>query len=132
MSLFQIELAELEAKHERQIAGLMAAHGLIEEAEALCAAIAQHMPLPALTTPSALVTVYDEGGVNVRIYVWAHHADFRRACDLAGLAIAEESRLEPNQFQPKKSLSRAFFAGFSVPVEIEGEVEWNQQFKEAA
>ena len=67
MSLFTEKLADLEAKHELQIAGLMAAHGLIEEAEALCAAIATHMPMPETTSPQPLVTVHDDGQVAVRI-----------------------------------------------------------------
>lgn len=132
MPLFAEKLAELEAKHERQIAGLMAAHGLIEEAEALCAAIAAHMPMSGTISPVPLVTVHDDGGVTVRIFVWANHPDFRRACIEAGLEIAEELTLEPNQFRPNKSNSLACFAGFTVPVEIEGEVQWNSFLKEAA
>lgn len=130
MSLFKDKLADLEAKHERQMAGLMAAHGLIEEAEALCAVIAVGMS--PLIAPQPLVTVHDDGSVAVQIYVWAHHPDFRRACVEAGLEIAEELTLEPNQFRPNKSRSRAVFAGFSVPVEIEGELQWNSFLKEVA
>ena len=130
MSLYETKLAELQAKHARQLAGLQAAQGLIAEAEALCESITAYcQPGEA---PSPLVTVYDKGDVDILIYIWSHHPAVRCALANAGLEIVNEVTVEPNPFQPRKSRSVATLAGFSVRLEFEGEVEWLALAKEAA
>lgn len=130
MSLFNDHLAQLETKHDRQMAGLMAAHGLMAEADALCEMIGAHCQ-PG-TEPVPVACVHDDGKVEVEIYVFHHHLAVRQALRLAGLTIADESAIEPNPFQPKKSRTRVSLFDFDVRLTFEGEVEFYQLFPEAA
>lgn len=130
MSLFNDHLAQLEAKHDRQMAGLMAAHGLMAEADALCEMIGAHCQ-PGIE-PVPVACVHDDGKVEVEIYVFHHHQAVRQALRLAGLTIADELAIEPNPFQPKKSRSCVSLSGFDVRLTFEGEVEFYQLFPEAA
>lgn len=129
MSLFNEKLAELEAQQDRQMAGLMAAHGLIAEAEAIVNEITAHC-IPG-TAPCPVVCAHDSGNVDVYVYVFHHHQDVRKALRLAGLAIADEVAVEPNQFQPKKSMSNVSLLGFDVRLHFEGEVEFYKTLEAA-
>ena len=130
MSLFNHHLAQIEANFDRRMAGLMAAHGLMAEADALCEMIAAHCS-PG-TEPAPIACIHDDGKAEVEIYVFHHHQEVRNALRLAGLSISDEVAVVPNEFQPRKSRTSVAISDFDVRLTFEGEVEFYQLFPEAA
>lgn len=130
MSLFNDHLAQIEANFDRRMAGLMAAHGLMAEADALCEMIAAHCR-PG-TEPSPIACIHDDGKAEVEIYVFHHHREVRKALRLAGLSIASEVAVIPNEFQPRKTRSSVALSDFDVRLTFEGEFEFYPTYSEAA
>ena len=130
MSLFNYTLAQIEANFDRRMAGLMAAHGLMAEADALCEMIAAHCQ-PG-TEPVPVACIHDDGKAEVEIYVYHHHQEVRKALRLAGLSISDEVAIVPNEFQPRKSRTSVALSDFDVRLTFEGEFELFQLFPEAA
>jgi len=89
---FEKALQRLNDEHSKKVANLLAARGRIEEAQALCDALNQHMrnARPNLTP---CVTVHESSPASVRVLGWSwYHSieEIRQAIKQAGLVIERE------------------------------------------
>lgn len=89
---FEKALKRLNDEHSKKLWNLLAARGRIEEAQALCDALNQHMR-GARASLHTCVTVHEFAPVSVRVLGWSlyHSLDqIRQAIHEAGLVIERE------------------------------------------
>lgn len=111
--LLEEELLELYEETKRRRAGLLAAQGLIAEAEALSEDINRLINDPYQTATWPCVTSHSHGGVYVRVLVFSHLADVRRAIDKLGLTVSLETACYYDKTMPKIHLN-----GFDVTLDV--------------
>lgn len=111
--LLEEELLELDEETKRRRAGLLAAKGLIAEAEALSENINRLINDPYQTATGPCVTSHSRGDVYVRVLVFSRLADVRRAIDKLGLTVSLETVCDYDKTMPKIHLN-----GFDVTLDV--------------
>lgn len=94
--LLEKELSNLYVEIHKRRAGLLAAQGLIAEAEALSEDINRQVGHDYLTPTAPCVTSHHRGDAHVRVLVMNCLADVRRAIGQLGLTIAAETVCDYN------------------------------------
>lgn len=90
MGMLEQELARLDKEFADRRVGLIAAAGLIAEAEALAEEINNKVADEYYTSAAACVTSHQSGEVNVRVLILSNHARARVAIHALGLSIRTE------------------------------------------
>lgn len=103
--LLEKELSNLYVEIHKRRAGLLAAQGLIAEAEALSEDINRLINDPYQTATCPCVTSHSHGGVYVRVLVFSRLADVRRAIDKLGLTVSLETACDYDKTIPKIHLN---------------------------
>lgn len=111
--LLEEKLLELDDETKRRRAGLLAAKGLIAEAEALSEDINWLADDPYQMVTCPCVTSHRHGGVYVCVIVFSRLADVRRAIDKLGLTVSLETVCDYDKTRPKIHLN-----GFDVTLDV--------------
>lgn len=111
--LLEKELSNLYVEIHKRRAGLLAAQGLIAEAEALSEDINRLVNDKYQTITAPCVTSHNRGNVCVRVLVFDRLADVRRAIDKIGLKIASETTCSYD-----KTMLRIILDGLDVTIDV--------------